>query len=75
MPMSEKFKSRFTELVSMLGVHDSKFGAKAIGISRITYTNAYGFGKLPSTTTLRRIAKYFNVSVKYLLGETDEKQG
>ena len=31
-------------------------------------------GKVPHAPTLRKIADYFGVSVKYLLGQTDEKQ-
>ena len=73
MEMSEQFRDRFRELVATMGTDSPALGAKTIGIARITYTNAYAFGKIPSTTTLRRIAKYFNVSVNYLLGKTNEK--
>ena len=71
--MSEQFRDRFRELAASLGSDSFAYCAKTMGISRMTYTLAYAFGEMPSKTTLHRIAKYFNVSVDYLLGKTDEK--
>lgn len=74
MSMSEEFKNRFRELVDTLDIADLRERAKIIGISKITFDNAYVFGIKPSQSTARRIAKYFNVSVNYLLCNTDNKQ-
>ena len=67
-----KFQNRFKELVATLGIEEFRDGAKTIGISRITFNNAYVWGIKPSMTTIRRIAKFFNVPVNYLLGITDK---
>lgn len=49
--------------------------AKQIGIAKTTYS-AYEQGKRqPDYDTLNRLAKYFNVSVDYLLGNTFSKNG
>lgn len=73
MMFDEQFKKKFKALTDTLGIKDFRDCAKTIGISRITFNNAYVWGIKPSMTTMRRIAKYFNVSTNYLLGYTDEK--
>ena len=71
MTFDEQFKKTFRELTDKLGIKEFRDCAKTIGISRITFNNAYVWGIKPSMTTMRRIAKYFNVSTNYLLGLTD----
>ncbi|MBZ2201887.1 MAG: helix-turn-helix transcriptional regulator [Lentilactobacillus hilgardii] len=49
--------------------------AKQIGIAKTTYS-AYEQGKRqPDYDTLNRLAKYFNASVDYLLGNTFSRNG
>ena len=45
--------------------------AKAIGIEPTTFSNVYNYGIIPKTPTLIKIADYFNVSLDYLFGRTD----
>ena len=73
MKKSEKFKSRFKELATALETENFRECAQRIGISVATFSNAYYLGILPPTVALRRIANYFDVSVDYLIGKTDEK--
>ncbi len=45
--------------------------SKVLGVTRSTYTN-YERGYInPPTTTVEKLAKYFGVSVDYLLGKTN----
>ena len=46
---------------------------KALGISLGSVTK-WKKGAQPNSTTIKKIADYFNVSVAYLKGETDEKE-
>ena len=71
MTFDEQFKKTFRKLTDTLGIKEFRECAKTIGISRITFNNAYVWGIKPSMTTMRRIAKYFNVPVNYLLGIAD----
>lgn len=66
---TNKFRSRFRKLVATLDSDNFRACAKMIGISITTFNNAYAFGIQPSAATLKRIAKYFDVSVNYLLGK------
>lgn len=47
--------------------------AREIGLSNAAATG-WKNGKIPSHVTLAKIAKYFNVSVEWLKGETDIKK-
>lgn len=73
MIVSEKFRDRFRELADLLGDKKTAECAKMIGIAKLTFVNAYGLGIQPSAPTVKKIARYFNVSVDYLLGKSDEK--
>lgn len=47
--------------------------AKALGVAQTTVGNWEAGIRQPNFTTLKRLAKIFNVSVDYLLGRDDEK--
>lgn len=47
--------------------------AKLIPLSQSTLSNALVYGIIPSVKTLIRIADFFDVSINYLLGKTDEE--
>lgn len=49
--------------------------AKQIGIAKTTYSAYEQSKRQPDYDTLNRLAKYFNVSVDYLLGNTFSKNG
>ena len=48
--------------------------AELLGIDRSTYTKYESGGSTPSFDMLQKIADFFEVSVDYLLGRTDERQ-
>ena len=73
MALSLKFQKRFVELADELDEKSKSKRAKIIGISNTTYSNAYNYGIIPKTTSLIRIADYFNVSIEYLIGNTDNE--
>ena len=43
------------------------------GIDYRSLSNSLNYGIIPSPRILIRIANYFNVSIKYLLGTTDDE--
>lgn len=45
--------------------------AKAIGVSRAAYSHFENNRNEPDNDTLRKLAKYFNVTVDYLLGQNN----
>ncbi|MCD8308966.1 MAG: helix-turn-helix domain-containing protein, partial [Clostridia bacterium] len=64
---------RLTALTDeMEGVKSQKH--LALGMDYRSLSNALNYGILPSTRTLIKIADYFNVSVDYLAGNTNEAQ-
>ncbi len=71
MAISLTFKERFIELADELDVSSHTEKSKVIGISNTTYFNIYNYGVIPTTTSLMRIADYFNISIDYLIGNTD----
>lgn len=46
---------------------------KDLGFSSATATH-WKHGKIPGATSLEKIALYFDVSIDYLLGKTDQKE-
>lgn len=71
MSISREFQIKFIELVDELNEKNRTQRANIIGISNTTYSNAYNYGIMPKTSSLIRIADYFNVSVEFLIGNTD----
>jgi len=49
--------------------------ANAVGVNRVSISQFSRGVHLPSIETLVAIAKYFDVSVDYLLGITDDNKG
>lgn len=70
MEHSEKFKQRFLELIGDLDCKKSEI-PKLLNIDYNVYTKITEFGIIPKPVVLIRIADYFNISVEYLLGRTN----
>lgn len=73
MAISENFKNRFIELADSLDEKSKSKRAKIIGISNTTYYNAYNYGIVPKSSSLIRIADFFNISVEYLIAATADE--
>lgn len=73
MAISKDFQKRFVDLTSDIEVKSKDKKAEIIGINRTTFSNAYNYGIVPKTPSLIRIADYFNISIEYLLANTDDE--
>lgn len=71
MEHSEKFKNRFLDLIGDLDCKKSEI-PKLLNINYNIYVKITEFGIIPKPVILIRIADYFNVSIEYLLGRTDD---
>lgn len=71
MPNSTIFKNRINELIE-LREKDKVKTCKSIGVDTRSISLAMEYGILPSTKTLIKIADYFEVSLHYLLGKTED---
>lgn len=71
MPISTKFQKRINELVADSELKNADL-AKAGKFDYRSLSNALVYGIIPTTSTLIKIADYFNVSIDYLLGRTDK---
>lgn len=69
---TEKFKQRFTDLIEDLECKRYKIPS-TIGIDYDTFLKITEYGKIPKPVVVMRIADYFQVSVDYLLGRTNNK--
>lgn len=67
-----KFKEKFIQLCNEKQESPS-FVCKQVGISPAAFTQ-WTDSSVPRKATLMRIADYFGVSIKYLTGETDQKE-
>ncbi len=74
MALSINFQNRFIELTDELDEKSKSKRAKIIGVSNTTYSNAYNYGIIPKTSSLIQIADYFNISIEYLIGNTDSER-
>ncbi len=70
MEHSEEFKQRFLELISDLDCKKSEI-PKLLNIDYNVYIKITEFGIIPKPVVLIRIADYFNISIEYLLGRTN----
>ena len=71
MSLSKKFQQRFRELITDYDYKRSDI-VRLIPINQCTLSNALSYGIVPSTKTLIRVADFFNVSINFLLGKTEE---
>lgn len=71
MAISSALQNRFIELTSDLDIKNKTDVASAIGITYATFSKLYNYGIVPTVPVLMRIADYFNISVDYLIGNTD----
>lgn len=72
MSISNKFQVRLTDLIEDCEVNKSAL-SNLIGIDYRSLSNALNYGIVPTPRILMRIADYFNVSIKYLLGASDDE--
>ena len=72
MEHSEEFKKRFLELIDDLDCNKSKI-PKLLNIDYNVFIKISEFGIIPKAIILMRIADYFDISIEYLLGRTDNE--
>ena len=72
MEHSEEFKKRFLELIDDLDCNKSKI-PKLLNIDYNVFIKISDFGIIPKPIILMRIADYFDISIEYLLGRTDNE--
>ena len=72
MSISNKFQVRLTDLIEDCEVNKSAL-PNLIGIDYRSLSNALNYGIVPTPRILMRIADYFNVSIKYILGASDDE--
>ena len=73
MQTNEDVKKRIRELVDSTGL-SKKECAKQIGISYCTFNKLYNHGGITRIHFVWQIAEYFDVSLDYILGLSDDKQ-
>lgn len=66
------FIQRLLNLINEKGISRKQFSID-VQINKNQLKRWEDLGTVPNRTTLTVIAQYFNVSVEYLLGETDER--
>lgn len=71
MALSEVFRKRFVELTDELDLKNKTEIAATLGLTYATFVKIYNYGILPTAHILTRIADNFNVSIEYLIGNTD----
>lgn len=72
MSISNAFQSRITDLVEESGFNKTDL-AKLMGVDYRSLSNALNYGIIPTPRILMRMADYFKISIKYLLGVTDDE--
>ena len=72
MSISNVFQNRITELVEDCDVSKSAL-PNLIGVDYRSLSNALNYGIIPTPRILIRIADYFNVSIKFLLGTSEDE--
>lgn len=71
MALSKEFQKRFIELTYELDIKNRTEIAQTLGLTYATFVKIYNYGILPTAPILSRIADYFNISIEYLIGNTD----
>lgn len=71
--ISEKFQNRIKQIIDDQDC-DKKDFPKFVGVSRDVIIRATKYGIIPSLKSLIKIADKVNVSIPYLLGETDNTE-
>ena len=72
MSISLTFQKRFKTILDESDYSRSEL-VKLIPISQSTLSNALTYGIIPSTKTLVKIADFFDISINFLLGKTDNE--
>ena len=72
MSVSIEFQKRIISLISDLDVKKSEL-PNEIGVDYRSLSNAINYGIIPKPRILIRIADYFNVSIGYLLGQSNQE--
>lgn len=72
MSLSSIFQKRFKDIIEESDYKRTEL-VKLIPISQSTLSNALSYGIIPSVKTLIRVADFFNISISYLLGKTNEE--
>lgn len=72
MSNSEEFQKIFLELIEDIDCKKSQL-PKIIGIEYDVCTKIIEYGRIPKPIILMRIADFFDISIEYLLGRTDDK--
>ena len=70
--ISITFQKRFNSIIEESDYNRREL-AKAIPLSQSTLSNALTYGIIPSTKTLVKIADFFDISINFLLGKTDNE--
>lgn len=73
MAISKEFQKRIIELADGLVGKNKSEKADNIGIDRTSFSSAYNYGIIPKTPTLIKFADYFNVSIEFLMGLTNNE--
>lgn len=73
MAISKEFQNRFIDLISELDLNKKTDITNKIGITYATFVKIYNYGILPSVPILIRIADYFEISIEFLLGNTNNE--
>lgn len=72
MPVSAEFQNRLADLISECEIKKSELPS-AMHIDYRSLSNALNYGTIPTPRILVRMADFFNKSIKYLLGKTDDE--
>ena len=71
MPTSQIFQDRFIDLVSDLDIKNKTEIASTMKLTYSTFSKIYNYGIFPTVPILMRIADFFDISVDYLIGNTE----
>ena len=72
MSLSTIFQKRFNDIINETDYKRAEL-SKIIPISQSSLSNALSYGIIPSVKTLIRVADFFDISINFLLGKTDEE--